>query len=346
MAKLKLTKTELKTQQNAFKQFSRFLPTLQLKKQQLQMEMRESAARLRKNEEEQEKTRKSLNAWIALFGDEEGLELLPALLKLTDVAKGTTNIAGVNVPVFEKANFEVAHGQMKPRELENTMMRFLNREIDVLVCTTIIESGLDIPSANTIIINEADRLGLAQIYQLRGRVGRAREKAYAYLLISRDSSLTRDAEKRLKALMDFSNLGAGLHLAMHDLKIRGGGNILGFSQSGHISAVGYELYLKLIERTVTELKGEQWQDEVNPEININIPAFLPGDYILDTDVRLNLYRRLSALIENSELEEMIQEIHDRFGNPPPEVKNLLALMSIRLRLSSFVSTSWIWEKTS
>jgi transcription-repair coupling factor (superfamily II helicase) len=231
-----------------------------------------------------------------------------------------------------KANFEVAHGQMKPRELENTMMRFLNREIDVLVCSTIIESGLDIPSANTIIINEADRLGLAQIYQLRGRVGRAREKAYAYLLISRDSTLTRDAEKRLKALMDFSNLGAGLHLAMHDLKIRGGGNILGFSQSGHISAVGYELYLKLIERTVTELKGEQWQDEVNPEININIPAFLPGDYILDTDMRLNLYRRLSALIENSELEEMVQEIHDRFGNPPGEVKNLLALMSIRLRL--------------
>jgi len=231
-----------------------------------------------------------------------------------------------------KANFEVAHGQMKPRELENAMMRFLNREIDVLVCTTIIESGLDIPSANTIIINEADRLGLAQIYQLRGRVGRASEKAYAYLLISKDSTLSRDAEKRLKALMDFSNLGAGLHLAMHDLKIRGGGNILGFSQSGHVSAVGYELYLRLIERTVTELKGEQWHDEVNPEININVPAFLPGDYIMDTDVRLNLYRRLSMLMDQSELDEMIQEIHDRFGPPPPEVNNLLAMMSIRLRL--------------
>ena len=231
-----------------------------------------------------------------------------------------------------KANFEVAHGQMKPRELENAMMRFLGKEIDVLVCTTIIESGLDIPSANTIIINEADRLGLAQIYQLRGRVGRASEKAYAYLLISKDSTLSRDAEKRLKALMDFSNLGAGLHLAMHDLKIRGGGNIVGFSQSGHISAVGYELYLRLIERTVTELKGEQWQDEVNPEININVPAFLPGDYIMDTDVRLNLYRRLSMLIDKMELDEMVQEIHDRFGPPPQEVKNLLAMMSIRLRL--------------
>ena len=231
-----------------------------------------------------------------------------------------------------EARFEVAHGQMKPKELENTMMRFLKREIDVLVCTTIIESGLDIPSANTIIINEADRLGLAQIYQLRGRVGRASEKAYAYLLVTRDAMLTRDAEKRLKALMDFSNLGAGLHLAMHDLKIRGGGNILGFSQSGHISAVGYELYLKLIERTVTELKGEQWQDEMNPEINIDIPAFLPGNYIMDTDMRLNLYRRLSALVETSELDEIKREIRDRFGTPPPEVENLLSLMSIRLRL--------------
>ncbi len=246
--------------------------------------------------------------------------------------KNIDHMANQLKELVPEARFEVAHGQMKPKALEDTMMRFLKRDIDVLVCTTIIESGLDIPSANTIIINEADHLGLAQIYQLRGRVGRANEKAYAYLLVSRDASLTRDAEKRLKALMDFSNLGAGLHLAMHDLKIRGGGNILGFSQSGHISAVGYELYLKLIERTVSELKGEQWEDDVNPEINVDIPAFLPGDYILDTDVRLNLYRRLSALVEASELDEMKQEIYDRFGKPPKEVQNLLALMAIRLRL--------------
>ncbi|MCP4682846.1 MAG: transcription-repair coupling factor, partial [Desulfobacterales bacterium] len=160
----------------------------------------------------------------------------------------------------------------------------------------------------------------------------AREKAYAYLLLSKDSVLTRDAEKRLKALMDFSHLGAGLHLAMHDLKIRGGGNILGFSQSGHISAVGYELYLKLIERAVAELKGEEWHDDINPEINIDLPAFLPGDYVIDTDVRLNLYRRLSGLIEKSELEDMEEEINDRFGVPPEEVRNLLGLMSIRLLL--------------
>jgi len=229
-----------------------------------------------------------------------------------------------------RARLAVAHGQLKSSELEKTMLRFLHREIDVLVCTTIIESGLDIPSANTIIINQADQLGLAQIYQLRGRVGRAKEKAYAYLMISDGSTLTRDAEKRLKALMDFSNLGAGLHLAMHDLRIRGGGNILGFSQSGHISAVGYELYIKLIERAVAELKGKEWEEDINPEINIDVPAYVPGSYVMDTDVRLNLYRRLSNLVESSELNEIKEEVQDRFGPPPQEVIHLFGLMSIRL----------------
>lgn len=236
--------------------------------------------------------------------------------------------------LLPKARLAIAHGQMKARALENTMMQFLRREIDVLVCTTIIESGLDIPSANTIIINEADRLGLAQIYQLRGRVGRAKQKAYAYLLISEGTFLTRNAEKRLRALMDFSHLGAGLHLAMHDLKIRGSGNILGFAQTGHISAVGYEFYLKLIERAITELKGEEWHEEINPEINVDLPAFLPGDYVIDTDVRLNLYRRLSGLHEKAELKDMVEEINDRFGPPPQEVRNLLELMSIRILLKN------------
>jgi transcription-repair coupling factor (superfamily II helicase) len=230
------------------------------------------------------------------------------------------------------AGFAVAHGQMKERDLEETMIRFLNKEIDVLVCTTIIESGLDIPSVNTIIINEVDRLGLAQIYQLRGRVGRSDENAYAYFLLSPEAELTRDAEKRLKALMDFSHLGAGIQLAMHDLKIRGGGNILGFAQSGHVSAIGYELYLKLIEQSVAELKGEEWQEEINPEINADIPAHLPTSYIRDTDLRLNLYRRLSNLKEESELTGMAEEMKDRFGPPPQEVGNLLKVMSLRLLL--------------
>ncbi len=234
--------------------------------------------------------------------------------------------------IVPQARFAIAHGQMKEKELEETMIRFFDRKVDVLVSTTIIESGLDIPSANTIIINEADRLGLAQIYQLRGRVGRSKEKAYAYLLIGSGSRLTKDAERRLKALMEFSHLGAGLNLAMHDLKIRGGGNILGFAQSGQISAVGYELYVKLIERAVAELKGEEWHDDINPEININIPAYLPSDYVIDTDVRLNIYRRLSSLIEISELEAMEEEIRDRFGPLPQEVSNLLGVMSVRIIL--------------
>ena len=234
--------------------------------------------------------------------------------------------------LLPRARFAVAHGQMREKELENTMMRFLRREIDVLVCTTIIESGLDIPSANTIFIHEADRFGLAQIYQLRGRVGRSDEDAYAYLLLSRDAHLTREAEKRLRALMDFSHLGAGLHLAMHDLKIRGGGNILGFSQSGHISAIGYELYVKLIEQSIAELKGEEWHEDINPEINVNLPAYLPSHYISDGDVRLNLYRRLSGLREESELKTISEELHDRFGPTPTQVSNLLEVVSIRMLL--------------
>jgi len=231
-----------------------------------------------------------------------------------------------------RARFAFAHGQMNERDLEDTMIRFIAKEVDVLVCTTIIESGLDIPSVNTIIINEVDRLGLAQVYQLRGRVGRSDESAYAYLLLSQEAELTRQAEKRLKALMDFTHLGAGIQLAMHDLKIRGGGNILGYSQAGHITAIGYELYLKLIEQSVAELKGEVWQEEINPEINVNIPAHLPTGYIKDTDVRLNLYRRLSSLKEEADLAGMADEMKDRFGPFPEEVRNLLKVMSLRLLL--------------
>ena len=240
--------------------------------------------------------------------------------------------------IVPEARIGVAHGQMKKRDLEKTMLDFLDRKIDVLVCTSIIESGLDIPSANTIIIDQAEQLGLAQIYQLRGRVGRSDKKSYAYLLVSDGAKLTKDAEKRLRALIDFSHLGAGLHLAMHDLKIRGGGNILGFSQSGHISSIGYELYLKLVERTVAELKGEEWHDDINPEINMDISAYLPGDYIIDTDVRLNLYRRLSSLVETTELLAMQEEIKDRFGPPPKEVENLFGLMSLRILLKQLYIT--------
>ena len=246
--------------------------------------------------------------------------------------KTIQEVADRLIKLVPKARFAVAHGQMKGHDLEETMIRFLRKEVDVLVCTTIIESGLDIPSSNTIIINETDRLGLSQIYQLRGRVGRSSENAYAYLFLSKDSSLTREAEKRLKALMDFSHLGAGIHLAMHDLKIRGGGNILGFSQTGHIAAIGYELYLKLTEQAIAELKGEEWHEETNPEINVDISAYLPEEYVSDIDLRLNLYRRLSGLNEESGLRLMAEEMADRFGPFPEAVSNLFKVMEVRLEM--------------
>ncbi|NVM26939.1 MAG: transcription-repair coupling factor, partial [Desulfobacterales bacterium] len=236
------------------------------------------------------------------------------------------------------ARIDIAHGQMKERDLEAAMIRFLAKETDVLVCTTIIDSGLDIPSANTIIINGVDRFGLAEIYQLRGRVGRSNVKAYAYLLISDGSAMTDDAQKRLKVLMDFSQLGSGVNIALHDLRIRGGGNILGFSQSGHIKAIGYELYLKLIEQTMAELKGEEWREEVFPEINSDLPVFIPHSYIEESDVRLHIYRRLSTIKDELELQEMVREIEDRFGPPPKEVLNLISIIKVKIGLKRIGST--------
>jgi len=236
------------------------------------------------------------------------------------------------------ARIDIAHGQMRERDLEMAMIRFLAKETDLLVCTTIIDSGLDIPSANTIIINNVDRFGLAEIYQLRGRVGRSNVKAYAHLLISDGSTITNDAQKRLRVLMDFSQLGSGVNIALNDLRIRGGGNILGFSQSGHIRAIGYELYLKLIEQTVAELKGEVWKEEISPEINTDLPVFIPHSYIEESDVRLDIYRRLSTIKDGLELKEMVREIKDRFGPPPKEVLNLISVIKIKIGLKKIGST--------
>jgi transcription-repair coupling factor (superfamily II helicase) len=232
-----------------------------------------------------------------------------------------------------QARVAVGHGQMKERELEKVMLDFINRKVDVLVCTTIIESGLDIPAANTIIINRADKFGLAQIYQLRGRVGRAREQAYAYLLIPDENLISRDAQKRLRALMDFSELGAGFKIALNDLQIRGGGTILGASQSGHITTVGYELYLELLEDAIRRMKGETVREEpVEPEINIPVSAFLPEDFILDVDQRLMAYKRLSAASDEADIDDLAGEWRDRYGPLPENAKNLALLSKIRLLL--------------
>jgi transcription-repair coupling factor (superfamily II helicase) len=225
--------------------------------------------------------------------------------------------------IVPEVRLDIAHGQMPEQELEKIMLRFVNKEIDMLVCTTIIESGLDIPSANTIFINRADRFGLAQMYQLRGRVGRAEEQAYAYLFIPPESYITRDALKRLKVLMDHSDLGSGFQIAMSDLKIRGGGTILGASQSGHIAAVGYDMFLKLMEESVSELKGEHPVDDLEPEINLPMSAFIPENYIADIDQRLSAYRRLSRLSHMDEISAIKEELIDRYGKLPEEVSNLL-----------------------
>ena len=231
-----------------------------------------------------------------------------------------------------EARVAVAHGQMPPRELEEVMARFVRREIDVLVCTTIIESGLDIPSANTILIARADRFGLSEIYQLRGRVGRGKVQAYAYLLVPSLSGLTEEARKRLKALMQFTALGSGFRLALSDLKIRGAGNLLGVSQSGHIAAVGYDLYLEILEKAVREMKGERIEEAPEPEVNLGLPAYLPEDYVPDVEQRLHLYRELSLVRNPEELETFRNSLIDRFGELPPEGENLLKLTRLKMLL--------------
>jgi len=234
------------------------------------------------------------------------------------------------------ARVAVAHGQMAGKDLEEIMVAFVHREIDVLVCTTIIESGLDIPNANTIIITRADRLGLAEIYQLRGRVGRSREQAFAYLLVPALDSLSKDAQQRLQALMDYNELGGGFKLAMSDLQIRGGGNILGESQSGTIASVGYDLYLDLLQKTVEDLKRGQQEGaeleepvEMEPEINLQLAAFLPATYIADANQRYIAYRRLSFMADAAELADLTDELVDRYGPLPEEAKNLLDVVSLK-----------------
>jgi len=229
-----------------------------------------------------------------------------------------------------QVRLDIAHGRLDEETLETVMLRFINKDIDMLVCTTIIESGLDIPSANTILINRADRFGLAQIYQLRGRVGRFDEQAYAYLFIPNESSLSKDAKKRLKVLMEHSDLGSGFQIAMSDLQIRGGGTILGASQSGHIAAVGYDMFLKLMEESMSELKGEPMQETLEPEINITLSAFIPESYIPDIDQRLSTYRHLVKMTGLNEIANLKEELIDRFGAMPVEATNLLLKIMLRV----------------
>ena len=229
----------------------------------------------------------------------------------------------------------VAHGQMRERELESQMLAFQHGEADVLLCTTIIESGLDIPRANTILINRADALGLAQLYQLRGRVGRSSQRAYAYLLVPTDpGALTDDAQKRLEAIQDLSELGSGFRLANMDLEIRGAGNLLGAEQSGNLRSVGYETYMELLEETIEELRGNITQAEIDPEIRLPVVARLPEAYVSDTSQRLVLYKRLASSRDEAELSFLRDEILDRYGPLPDEARNLLEVIRLKIMARS------------
>ncbi len=232
--------------------------------------------------------------------------------------------------IVPEARIVVGHGQLKESQLEKVMMDFVERRADVLLCTAIIESGLDIPSANTIIIHRADTFGLAQLYQLRGRVGRSSLKAYAYLLTPPDGIMTPIAKKRLTVLKRFTELGSGFQIAMHDLEFRGSGNILGSAQSGHIAAVGYELYAKLLDRAVRKLTGKRVEEEIDPELHLKISAFLPESYVSDPGMRVDLYKRLANRTSSEEVMTMGDELTDRFGPLPPEARNLLGMMEVKI----------------
>jgi len=240
-------------------------------------------------------------------------------------------MAGYLERLVPEARIVVAHGRMKGRELENVMVKFVRQDYNVLVCTTIIGSGIDIPTANTIIINRADRFGLSQLYQLRGRVGRSKEEAAAYLLIPQGALLSTDARKRLQVVRELTEPGSGFSIASHDLEIRGSGNILGVSQSGHIAAVGYEMYIELIESTIRELRGEkpEQEEKIRPEIHLGLPAFIPEDYISDMHRRLVTYKRISMASTEEDLAELREELTDCYGFVPPQADNLLDVIRIR-----------------
>ena len=232
------------------------------------------------------------------------------------------------------ARIGVGHGQMDDSKLEEVMTDFVERKTDILLCTAIIESGLDIPSANTIIVNRADQFGLSQLYQIRGRVGRSRERAYAYLLVPAERQVTRDAQKRLHVLQQFTELGAGFQIASHDLEIRGGGNILGEDQSGQIAAVGFELYTQLMAEAVAEMRGEALREEIDPDVSLPVTALIPEEYVPEVPQRLSFYKRFAQAQTEDELYDIKGELRDLCGEVPVEVDCLVELMSVKQQMRS------------
>ncbi|MBW3609191.1 MAG: transcription-repair coupling factor, partial [Actinobacteria bacterium] len=241
--------------------------------------------------------------------------------------------------------FEVAHGQMDEHQLEERMLSFLRGGADVLVCTSIIESGIDIPQANTLIVDRADVFGLSQLYQIRGRVGRSRERAYAYLLYASAAALTAEASHRLAALSDYTELGAGFKIAMRDLELRGAGNLLGDEQSGHVAALGFELYMQMLDEAVAAMESErEGRGEVveMPEpvrLDVNVDAYVPADYIPYEQAKIDVHRRIAGAVDVAELELLREELGDRFGDLPQPMSNLIDLQRARIKLGQAGATA-------
>ncbi|MCL2336372.1 MAG: transcription-repair coupling factor, partial [Firmicutes bacterium] len=239
-------------------------------------------------------------------------------------------IAGWIKSLAPEARVMTAHGQMREESLEQIMLDFIDGAYDILVCTTIIESGLDIPNVNTLIVKEANNFGLAQLYQLRGRVGRANRLAYAYLTFRKDRVINEVAEKRMAAIREFTEFGSGYKIAMRDLEIRGAGNLLGAEQHGHIAAVGFDLYCRLLEEAVQEARGEKVEPVVETVVELPVEAYIPADYITDVNQKVELYRRIASLRREEEVPELEEELVDRFGDLPAAVVNLLRVARIRV----------------
>ena len=232
--------------------------------------------------------------------------------------------------IVPEARIITANGRMKEKELENVMSSFMSGEYDILLATTIIETGIDIQNANTMIIYDADRMGLSQLYQLRGRVGRTNRIAYAYLTYRKDKVITEVAEKRLKAIKDFTELGSGFKVAMRDLEIRGAGNLMGSAQHGHMASIGYDLYCKMLEDTIKVIKGDIDQETVDTVVDIKVNAYIPNDYIEDEVTKIEIYKKIASIESNEEKEEVVEEIIDRFGDIPTSVNNLIDISYIRI----------------
>jgi len=231
--------------------------------------------------------------------------------------------------LLPEARIAVAHGQMSERHLENIMVEFVNKEYDILVCTTIIETGMDIPNVNTLIIDNADHLGLSQLYQLRGRIGRSNKVSFAYLTYEKDKMLSEVADKRLKAIKEFTEFGSGFKIAMRDLEIRGCGNILGAEQHGHMLAIGYDLYVKFLERAVKELQGKILEEDIETSVDLNVDGYIPSSFIENEEQKIEIYKKIAAADNKDDIFDITEEIIDRFGNTPKQVENLLKISYIK-----------------